>query len=120
MVDTPPLPDTPRGSSVQLVHTERTMNCYVLFDSDLDNLATLGVGQSVCLAVASAAGALWFDLFKDTKLADAIPAETQELIRVFEPLCAAVAVVSLLLSGVFWYRRRTKLQEIKSASRVIG
>lgn len=113
-------PDAPSGSTVKVIHTVRTMNCYVLFESDIENLSTLGFLQTAFISIASATGAFLLDLYKDTRLSASIPAESQEIISVAEPFLVVIFIASCMFASFFWWRRRTILGKIKKESGNLG
>ncbi|WP_157123770.1 hypothetical protein [Allosphingosinicella indica] len=113
----PPL--SPSGSTVSVVHTQREMNCYALFDSDLESLGTLNTVQSTCVGIASFTAALWLDLFKDSQLAGSVPPIAQEMLTVVQPILGVATVIAIMVALVFGLKKRSKLQQIKSQSKVV-
>jgi hypothetical protein len=89
------------------------MKRYTVFDSDFESLATQELGQSVCLTVSSFCFAFWLDIYKDTLLAESIPASTQAGLSYFQPTLLILAAVFAVGAIAFWVRKRSTIQKIK-------
>lgn len=107
------------GGPVNVVRTSRAMKHYTVFDSDFDSLATQELGFSVCLTLSSFCFAFGLDIFKDTALAQAIPASTQAALSYVQPALFVFAVLFAAAAGAFWVKKRSTIQKIKDDCKVV-
>ena len=93
------------------------MTVYLLTESDLDRVGDLSVLAAAFSSLATFFGGLWIDLYKDTKLAENVPAATQEALGFVQPLIGLLALLFAIAAIFFWVKRGTLQSEIKRDSR---
>lgn len=112
MVDA--LPQLPTGGGpVSVVRTSRTMKHYTVFDSDFESLATNDTATTFCMTVSSFCFAFGLDIFKDTALAQSIPASTQVALGYIQPMLFVFSFLFAAGAFAFWRKKRSKIQSIK-------
>lgn len=92
------------------------MRCFSVTDSELRTLGLANVGQSICLSIGSALLAFSLDIFKDTTMAEKVPAAAAHAAEYAQPICLFLGVAFYLAAAAVWWWRRGMIDTIKKES----
>ncbi|MCR9194612.1 MAG: hypothetical protein NXH88_07760 [Hyphomonas sp.] len=110
-------PGEPVGSTVQPVYQKRTMNCYVVTESELRQLGIANIGITAFAAIGSFCIAFGFDVLKDTWLTTDIPENAQSLLGFVQSASFLLGVAFYGFAGIAWRWRIGMLNLIKDESK---
>ena len=109
-------PAADRGSTVNLVYSERSMKCYAVTESELRQIGLANTGITAFFGIGSALIAFGLDIFKDMIFTDKVPEMARVLSDAVLPLCLGFGVIFWIVAGVIWWQRSGMIVMIKEES----
>lgn len=99
------------GATVELIYSQRKMHCYSITESELQQIGLANIAITSLGSIGSALLAFSLDIYKDTLLAEEIPAATRELISYIQPVLLSLGVAFWVIAiiAVFWRKKMIKL-----------
>ncbi len=93
-------------------YSKRRINYIHVSKSELKDLMAFNWGTGISFSFGSFFFALWIDIFKDKKLSESIPLETQVILSYIEPVLIMIAGLFVLLGIVLWFLKDRKIKNI--------
>lgn len=105
-----------QGGVIEPIYAKRFMRCYSVTDSELKQIGLANIAITATSSIGTGFLAFALDVFKDTELAEAVPATAQVALGYVQPICIGLGVAFWVTTIALMWWRNSMVTLIKTES----
>ena len=103
-----------RGAICVNKHVERTLIIYPLLEEEMDALALLNTASTALFSIGSGLLMFCVGLFFDLEIQSTVSETVAKEVHILQWVCIPAGIGCWIFGGISAYKRRTKLQKLKT------